>query len=44
MSGLLGHGTGGDEIREELEAAGYRLAADHDFLERQNFLVFVKPE
>jgi predicted methyltransferase len=38
---LMGsHATGTDVIRGELEAAGYRLVAQHDFLPRQSFLVF----
>jgi ubiquinone/menaquinone biosynthesis C-methylase UbiE len=35
-----GHFTSPEVIRDELEAAGYALAAQHDFLERQSFLVF----
>lgn len=34
------HTTGADVIRGELEAAGYQLVAQHEFLSRQNFLVF----
>jgi arsenite methyltransferase len=30
---LFGHATGDDVIRREMEAAGYRLDAAHDFLE-----------
>ncbi len=41
FSGCFGHGTSEEEIRREMEAAGYRLAARHDFLDRQSFLVFV---
>lgn len=40
---IFGHWTGGDVIRREMEAAGYRLEADHDFLPRQAFLVFAIP-
>ena len=34
------HATAEAEITSEMEAAGYRLDASHDFLERQSFLVF----
>ena len=34
------HYTDKDVIRGELEQAGFRLLSDHDFLEKQNFLVF----
>ncbi len=36
----FGHYTDADVIRSEMESAGYRLAAEHDFLDRQSFLVF----
>jgi ubiquinone/menaquinone biosynthesis C-methylase UbiE len=36
----FGHTTAKEEITREMEAAGYALAADHDFLDRQHFLVF----
>ena len=34
------HHTPPETIRAEMAAAGYRLAAQHEFLERQSFLVF----
>jgi predicted methyltransferase len=34
------HATAPEEIEREMTAAGYRLDARHDFLERQSFLVF----
>ena len=34
------HSTPSESIRLELEAAGYRLVQEHDFLSRQHFLVF----
>ena len=37
---LFGHSTPEETIRTEMEQAGYRLVADHDFLDRQSFLVF----
>lgn len=39
-SWLRGHYTEKAVMQREMEAAGYTLAADHDFLERQSFLVF----
>ena len=38
---LRSHATPADEIREHFEAAGYSLATQHEFLERQNFQIFV---
>jgi arsenite methyltransferase len=40
FSGLLGHGTTKQEVRREMESAGYRLAADYDFIDRQHFQIF----
>ena len=40
FAGWLGHGTGDDVIRRELESAGYRLESEHSFLPKQHFLVF----
>jgi ubiquinone/menaquinone biosynthesis C-methylase UbiE len=40
FAGLLGHGTGDETIRRDMEAAGYRLVASYDSLPRQSFLVF----
>lgn len=40
FSGLLGHGTAKEEVRREMEAAGYRLSADYDFIDRQHFQIF----
>lgn len=36
----FGHHTPRDRIVAEMEEAGYALAREHDFLERQHFLVF----
>ena len=36
----FGHATPREEIVAALEAAGFRLAHDHDFLARQSFLEF----
>ena len=40
FSGWLGHGTAKEEVRREMESAGYRLSADYDFIERQHFQIF----
>jgi cyclopropane fatty-acyl-phospholipid synthase-like methyltransferase len=37
---LFGHATAPETIRSEMEAAGYTLAQQHDFLSGQSFLVF----
>ncbi|MBI3301403.1 MAG: methyltransferase domain-containing protein [Deltaproteobacteria bacterium] len=37
---LLGHWTPKETSRTEMEAAGYQLVSDFDFLSRQNFQVF----
>ena len=39
---LFGHITPVKVIRFEMEAAGYRLADEYDFLSKQGFLVFTK--
>lgn len=38
---LFGHATTAATIGAEMEAAGYRLQAQHDFLSQQSFLIFV---
>ena len=38
---LFGHTTSRDELLQEMTAAGYRVAAEHDFIDRQFFVVFV---
>ena len=40
FAGLFGHYTPADTIRRDVEAAGYRLEHEYDFLPQQNFLVF----
>jgi ubiquinone/menaquinone biosynthesis C-methylase UbiE len=40
-TGLLKHYTPSEFIKREMEQAGYRLAKEFDFLDRQSFLVFV---
>jgi predicted methyltransferase len=44
FSGWLGHGTAEDEVRREMESAGYRLAADYDFVESQHFQIFSRKD
>ena len=44
FSGLLKHYTPSDFIKREMEQAGYRLAREFDFLDRQSFLLFEQPE
>jgi len=39
---LFGHHTSAEEIRSEMEAAGFVLQRDYDFLSRQHFLIFSK--
>ena len=41
---VLGHGTPAGVIRQEMEAAGYRLVQEHDFIDRQSFQVFARPD
>lgn len=44
FSGLLGHGTSKQQVRDEMEHAGYRVVADHDFLEDQHYQIFSPTE
>jgi len=44
FSGLLKHYTPSDFIKREMEQAGYRLAREFDFLDRQSFLLFEQPQ
>ncbi|MBX3303929.1 MAG: class I SAM-dependent methyltransferase [Nitrospira sp.] len=44
FSGLFGDRITKDEVRLEMEAAGYRLANDYDLLDHQHFQVFAKSE
>ncbi len=37
---LSGHWSPADQIRSEMEAAGYRLERQPDFIDRQSFLIF----
>jgi SAM-dependent methyltransferase len=40
FSGLLGHGTAKEDVRREMEEAGYKRVADVDLADRQHFQVF----
>jgi arsenite methyltransferase len=40
FSGFLGHGTAKEEVRREMEAAGYRQVADFNIIESQHFQIF----
>ena len=42
FSGLLGHGSAAEEVRREMESAGYRLTADFDLIDRQHFQIFMR--
>jgi ubiquinone/menaquinone biosynthesis C-methylase UbiE len=44
FSGLLGHGTAKEEVRREMESAGYRLVADYDLVENQHFQIFSRKD
>lgn len=41
---LFGHFTPADVIRQEMEAAGYRLERSFDFIDRQSFQIFVRAD
>lgn len=38
---IMGHYLPKDELLADMQEAGYRIAADHDFLDRQSFVIFV---
>jgi len=40
FSGILGHGTSKELVRQEMNEAGYRLVAEHSFLQDQHFQIF----
>ncbi len=44
FSGLLGHGTAKEDVRHEMEEAGYRLVSDDALVERQHFQLFAPRE
>jgi predicted methyltransferase len=44
FSGLLGHGTAKEDVRREMEAAGYRLVSDYTLVDTQHFQVFSRKD
>jgi ubiquinone/menaquinone biosynthesis C-methylase UbiE len=40
FSGILGHGTAEEEVRREMEAAGYRRVEAFDIIDGQHFQIF----
>lgn len=40
LGSLFGHANSKDMVRKEMQAAGYRLISDFDFLPKQHFQVF----
>jgi ubiquinone/menaquinone biosynthesis C-methylase UbiE len=40
FSGLLGHGTAEEDVRREMEAAGYQLESDFNIVDSQHFQLF----
>jgi len=44
FSGMFGHRTAKEEVRREMEAAGYRLLNDYDVVDSQHFQIFAKAE
>ncbi len=44
LSGMFGHRIQKEEVRQEMEAAGYRLLNDYDVVDSQHFQIFAKAE
>ena len=44
FSGFLGHGTAKEDVRREMEAAGYRFERDFDMVESQHFQLFSRKD
>ena len=44
FSDLFSHKLSKDDVRQEMEAAGYHLVDDYDLLDRQHFQIFAKAE
>jgi arsenite methyltransferase len=40
FSGVLGHGTSKERVRQEMNEAGYHLVAEYSFLKDQHFQIF----
>jgi predicted methyltransferase len=43
LSGLFGDRIAKNDVRLEMESAGYQLVNDYDILERQHFQIFARP-
>ena len=44
LSDMFGHRPAKEEVRREMEAAGYQLLNDYDVVDRQHFQIFTKVE
>ncbi|TKB60428.1 MAG: hypothetical protein E8D48_13580 [Nitrospira sp.] len=44
FSGMFGHRIEKEEVRREMEAAGYQLLNDYDVVDSQHFQIFAKAE
>jgi arsenite methyltransferase len=44
VSGLFGHRVQKEEVRREMEDAGYLLVDDYDLIDRQHFQIFAKSD
>ena len=44
VPGLFGHRVEKEEVRREMEDAGYLLVDDHDLIDRQHFQIFAKSD
>lgn len=44
FSGLLGHGIAKEDVRREMEAAGYRLDHDFNIVDSQHFQLFLRKD
>lgn len=44
FSGFLGHGTAKEDVRREMEAAGYRHEGDFNVVDSQHFQVFARKQ
>lgn len=44
FSRLLGHGTAKEDVRREMEAAGYRLVKDYNLVDAQHFQIFLRKD
>lgn len=44
FSGLLGHGTAAEDVRNEMELAGYRRVAHFEIVESQHFQIFSRSD